>query len=95
MLFLNNLTNPSANVSFIVAIKYIIFDNLLHTTNIVFFPTTNSNLVIKSTIKCVYDFSSTSFVINFPAGASVLFFILWHKSHLFTYFPIFFVIPGH
>jgi len=71
------------NVSFL--------NNLSHTTNIVFFPVTNSNLVIKSTIKCIYSFSSTSLVINFPTGTFILFFILWHKSHSSTYFPIFFV----
>ena len=35
-----------------------------------------NNLVFKFTIKYVHSFSGTSFFISFPAGASVLFFIL-------------------
>ena len=71
MLSLNNLANPSANILSVVATKCVIFDNLSHTTSIVFFPATNGNLVIKSTIRCVYIFSNTSFTINFPAGVSI------------------------
>ena len=74
-----------------IATKCVIFDNLSHTTKITFFSTTNSNLVIKSTIRYVHAFSSTSFTISFPAGASVLFFILWYKSHLLIYYPTSFV----
>jgi len=58
-LFLNNLTNPFTNISFFVNTKCAIFYNLSHTTNITSFSATNSNLVIKSTIKYVYSFSST------------------------------------
>ena len=75
-LSLNNLTNPFANIPLVVAIKYTILGNLSYITRITFFSTTNSNLVIKSTIKCIYSFSSTLFVINFSTGISVLFFIL-------------------
>ena len=46
------------------------------TTNITFFFATSGNLMIKFTVRCIYGFSSTSFVINFPAGTSILFFIL-------------------
>ena len=41
------------------------------TTKITSFPMTNSNLVMKSTIKCVHSFSGTSFTIKFFTGASV------------------------
>ena len=40
------------------------------------FLATNGNLVIKSTIKYVYSFSSTSLNFNFPTSPFVLFFIL-------------------
>ena len=75
-LSLNNLTNPFADIPLVVATKYAILSNLSYITRITFFSTTNSNLVIKSTIKCIYGFSGTLFVINFSAGISVLFFIL-------------------
>ena len=68
ILFLNSVVNPS-----IVATKCIILDNLSQTTRIAFFPVTNSNFVIKSTIKYVHSFSSTPLNFNFPAGISVLF----------------------
>ena len=71
MLFLNNLANPS-----VIATKCVIFENLSHTTSIISFSATNSNLVMKSTIKYVHSFSGTLFVISFPTSASVLFFIL-------------------
>ena len=38
--------------------KYVILDNLLQTTKIISFPATNSNLVMKFTIWCVYSFFS-------------------------------------
>jgi len=76
ILSLNSLTNPYTNVSFIVATKCIILDNLSQTTKIASFPATSSNFVIKSAIKYVYDFSSTSLNFNFPTDISVLFFIL-------------------
>ena len=87
MLSLNNLTNLSANIPFVVATKCIILDNLLQTTRITSFLTTNSNFVIKSTIKCVYSPSSTLFNFKFPVGTSVLFFILWHISYFSIYHP--------
>jgi len=43
----------SANISSVAATKYI-FDNMLHTTRIVSFSTTNGNLVMKSTVKYVH-----------------------------------------
>ena len=70
-LFINNLANLSTNVSFVVATKCAIFDNLLHTTSIIYFLIINSNLMFKSIIKYVHSFSSTSFSISFPASASV------------------------
>ena len=53
-----------------------IFDNLLHTTRIVFFSTTNGRFVMKFTIRYVYGFSRILFAINFYTGIFVLFFIL-------------------
>ena len=94
-LSLNNLTNPSTDVLSTIVIKCAIFDNLLHTTSIAFFSATNDNLVIKFTVKCIYSFSSTSFSINFPASTFILFFILWYKSYLSTYFPISFVTTDY
>ena len=75
ILSLNSLTNLSTNVSSVIATKYIILNNLSQITRIVSFLTTSSNLVIKSTIKCVHSFSGTSLNFNFPAISSVLFFI--------------------
>ena len=43
ILFFNNLTSPFTNVFSIVIIKYVILDNLLHTTRIVLFLITNGN----------------------------------------------------
>ena len=80
MLSLNSLANPSADVSSVVATKYIIFDNLSQTTTIASFPVTNSNFVMKSTIMYVHGFSDISLNFNFPAGVSVLFFILSQTS---------------
>ena len=53
ILSLNNHNNFSTDVSSIVVTKCIILDNLSHMTKIVSFLATNSNLVIKSTIRCV------------------------------------------
>jgi len=49
ILFLNNLTNPSAKASSVMATKCAIFDNLSYTSTIMFFSVTSSSLVIKST----------------------------------------------
>ena len=62
------------------------FDKLLQTTRIVSFLATNSNLVMKSTIKYVHSFSGTSFTINLSTSMFVLFFIFWYILQLFTYF---------
>ena len=67
-LSLNNLANSSTNVSSIIITKCIILDNLLQTTIIASFLTTNSNFVIKSTIKYVYSFFRTSLNFNFLAN---------------------------
>jgi len=81
-----NCTNLSADVLFVVATKCIILNNLSHTTKIIFFPATNSN-VIKSTVKYVHGFSGTLLNFNFFASTSVKFFILWHILQPYTYFP--------
>ena len=49
-LFLNNLTNLSADIPSTVATKCTILDNLLQTIRVTLFPATNSSLVIKSTM---------------------------------------------
>ena len=92
---LNNLTNPSTNVSSVVVTKCVIFHNLLQTTRIASFSATNSNFMMKSTVKYIYGFSSTSLNFNFSADISILFFILWHLSQLSIYLPISLVTPGH
>jgi len=53
ILSLNNCADLFTDIPLVVAVKYAILDNLLHTTKIIFFPVTNGNLVIKSTIICV------------------------------------------
>ena len=68
MLSLNSLINPSAIIPSVIAIKCVILSNLTHTTKIVSFSATNSNFVIKSTIKYVYSLFSTLFIINFSTG---------------------------
>ena len=94
-LSLNNLANSSANVPSVIVTKCIILDNLSQTTKIISFLATNSNFVIKSTIRCVHSFSSTSLSFNFPTGAFVLFFILWHILQLSTYLLTFLITLGH
>jgi len=76
MLSLNNLAKSSADIPFVVATKYLIFDNLSHTTRITSFSTTNSHLMKKFTIRCIHGFSGILLNFNFPAYISVLFFIL-------------------
>ena len=71
-LHLNNLANSSTHISSVIVIKCAIFDNLLHTTRIVFFSTTNSNFIIKSTIRYIHGFSNILFAISFPARAFIL-----------------------
>ena len=60
----------------VVVTKYVILDNLSQTIRIVSFLVTNSNFVIKSTVRYVYSFSSISLNSNFSTDASILFFIL-------------------
>jgi len=50
MLFLNNLTTPSAKIFSVVSTKYAMFVILLHTTSILLYPYANSSLVMKSTV---------------------------------------------
>ena len=64
-LSLNNCANPPTDISSIVATKCVILDNLLQTTRITFFSATNSNFVIKSTIKYIYGFFSILLKFNF------------------------------
>ena len=94
-LFLNNLANPFTNVPSVVATKYIILNNLLQTTSITSFPATNSNFVIKSTIRWVQGFSVILLKFNFPTRASVWFFIFWHISHSSTYCLTSLITSGH
>ena len=91
-LFLSNIVNLSTDVLFIIATKYTILNSLSYTTKIVSFT---GSFVIKSIVKCIYDFSEISFVINFSTSISVIFFILWHRSQLFIYFLISLVTSGH
>jgi len=70
-LFLNNYANSSTNIIFVIVTKYVIFNNLLQTTRIISFLTTNGNLVMKSTIKYIYGFSQTLVDINFSTGISI------------------------
>ena len=76
MLSLNDHTNSSTNVPFVVVTKCVILDNLLQTTRIVFFLATNSNFVIKSIIKFIHSFSRTLLNFSFSTSISILFSIL-------------------
>ena len=71
MLFLSSLANLSTEISSIITTKCVIFDNLSHTTKIIFFSTTNSNFIVNFITKCVHSFSEILFIINFPAKGSV------------------------
>ena len=68
-LSLDNLSSPSTDISFIVATKYVILDNLPQITKIVSFPATTGNFVIKSTVRYVHGFSYISLNFNFPTNA--------------------------
>ena len=94
-LFLNNLANPFVDVPSVVATKCIILNNLLQTTRIVFFLATNSNFVMKSTVRCVHSFSGVLLSFSFPTGTSILFFIFWYMSQPSTYFPTSLITPDH
>ncbi len=65
ILSLNNLASSFADISSVIATKCVILDNLSQTTRIAFFPATNGNFVMKSTIRYVYGFSGTSLNFNF------------------------------
>ena len=77
-LFLNNFAKLFTIIIFIITIKYNIFENLLHTTKIESWSLDIGNFIIKSTNICYHSFSSIVFSLNFLAGISILFFILWH-----------------
>jgi len=92
-LSLNNLTNPSANVLSIVAIKYIIFNNLSHTTNIIsFLP------MITLWWSQLLDMSTTSLV--FYLLLTFLLMLLYNSSfsnicHIYPYiFPYSLLLPA-
>ena len=53
ILSLNSLANLFIDIPFVFATKYAILNNLLHTTKIASFPTTNGNFLIKSTIRYI------------------------------------------
>ena len=55
ILSLNNLAKPFSNISSIVVTKCAIFNNILQITRITSFPATNSNLVMKLTVKYIYS----------------------------------------
>ena len=89
MLSLNSLAKLSANVLSIFITKCIILDNLLYTTKITFFPTTNGNFVIKSTIRYIYSLFST---LNFPLVPlfnSLSFNTYYIHLHIFPYLLLF------
>ena len=94
-LSLNNISNSSTKIPSIMAIKYAIFDNLLHTIRIVFFTTTNGNFLMKFTIRYIYSFFRILFAIKFSTSVFVLFFILWYKSQSFIYFSTSLVISSY
>ena len=71
ILSLNSHTNSSTVILSVVATKYVILDNLLHTTNIASFSATNGSFIIKLTVRYIHSFSSTSLNFNLPAGTSV------------------------
>ncbi len=95
ILSLNNCANPFTNVSFAIVTKYVILNKLLQTTRIISFPATNSNLVMKSTIKYVHSFSGIS--LNF----SFLYWYLCSVLYPLTYItPVYIfstslITPGH
>ena len=95
ILFLNSLTNLSADISSIIAIKCIILNNLLQTTRIVSFPATIGNFVIKSTIKYIHSFFRISLNFSFSTNAFILFFILWHILQPSIYLSTSLVTPNH
>ena len=83
-LSLSNLANHSAIIFSVVIMKCVIFGNPAHTTQIAFFPVTNSNFMMKSTIKCINGFFRTLFAISFSASNSILFLIFLFSSISYT-----------
>ena len=85
ILSLNNLAKSSTNIPSVAATKCAILDNLLQTTKITSIPTTNSNLVIKSTIECIYSFLGILFAISFPTSTSIFSSTCHIYLHIFSY----------
>jgi len=71
MLSLNNLASPSADVLFVVGIKWTIFVNLSTTTKIKSYSCANGSLVMKSANICIQGFSGIELGINLPASCFV------------------------
>ena len=90
ILSLNNCINPSTDISSVIATKYVILDNLLYITKIAFFLVTNSNLVIKSTIRYVQSFFSilvSAFLLvllSYSLFFSTYYILLYIFLHLFS-----------
>ena len=96
-LSLNSLTNFSTDVFFVVATKCVILDNLLQTTRIIFFLATNSNLIIKSTIRCVYSFFRTLLNFNFSICISIPYYILsyipcYFQPPIISYYQLYYIL---
>jgi len=83
-LSLNNFANSSADVSPVVATKYVILDNLSYITKIISFPATNRNFVTKSTVKCIYS------VKNKGSGLNIFLFSFLIFIFFLIYFPSFY-----
>jgi len=71
MLSLNNLASPSADVLFVVGIKWTIFVNLSTTTKIKSYSCANGSLVMKSANICIQGFLDIELGINLPASCFV------------------------
>ena len=78
MLSLNYLANHSTDVPSLVTTKCVILDSLLQTTRITSFLATNSNFIIKFTIRCIHSFFRTLLNFNFSASTSTLFSNIYH-----------------
>ena len=89
ILSLNSLAKSSTDILSVITIKYVILDNLSYTIRIISFPTTNSNFVMKYTIRYVHSFSDTSLNFNFPLillSDSSSFDINHNYSYIFLHF---------
>ena len=85
ILSLNSLTKPFADIPSVIVTKYAILDNLSHTTRIIFFSATNSNLMMKSTIKCIHSLLDILFAINFPTSTYLLVSLSSDTCHICLY----------